>query len=112
MRPALPDLYSQEQEQDPMVYVRFHTRDDAYQWFLTEFSQKDQDTCFGYVVSADGCKLDYFSLSYLQKRDMPLEQVSLDERILYQSDETLPEVVRDRDFTPSRWSICKQTFDC
>lgn len=110
MRPMLPDLYDQEHEQDPMVYVHFHTVNDEYEWFLTEFSQEDQDTCFGYIVSADGTELGYFSLTVLQQTDMPLEQFSLNGQILYQSDETLPEVVRDDDFVPSLWSVCRQPF--
>jgi DUF2958 family protein len=110
MRPEIPDLYSQEHKLDPMVYARFHTGNDEYEWFLTEFNQDDQDTCFGYIVSADGCELGYFSLTYLQYTGIPLEQFSLNGQILYQSEEVLPEVIRDDTFTPRLWSVCRQVI--
>lgn len=110
MRSTLPDIYDQEHEQDPMVYIRFHTANNEYEWFLTEFSRDDQDTCFGYIVSADGCELGYFSLTFLQHSGMPLEQFSLNGQVLYQSEKTLPEVVRDDRFVPSRWSVCRLPF--
>jgi hypothetical protein len=111
LRPMLPDLYAQEQEPDPMVYARFHTTNDEYQWFLTEFSQKDQDTCFGYIVSADGTELGYFSLTYLQLADMPLEQFRLGNTMIYVSSELRPDVQRDNQFTPQKWSIVRKEFE-
>ena len=71
----LPPLYATENEQDPMVWVKFFYPDFDWTWFAIEFD--GQDTFFGLV---DGYKaeLGYFHLSELQqnrgKWGLPIER--------------------------------------
>ena len=81
LRSKLPPLYSQEQVEDPMVYVKFFTPDSHWTWFATEGSPVDkngimiqpgEDTAavdflfFGYVKGLDA-ELGYFSLAELEQ---------------------------------------------
>ena len=110
--PTIPDLYGQEGNKDPMIYARFHTKDDAYQWFLTEVSRQDLNTCFGYIASADGIEMGYFSLAILGQPDTPLLEFHDEEHsTVYQSEELRSEVFWDTTFTPHLWSVCKQEFE-
>ena len=63
LRKALPSLYSQENEKDPMVVCKFFLPMTKWTWYATEFDQKD--TFFGFV-SGEYPELGYFSLSELE----------------------------------------------
>src|SRR5438045_7266902 len=69
VRKALPPLYSQEHEQDPMVYVKFFHPSSHWTWYATEFDR--QDTFFGWVYG-DFPELGYFSLSELSEVKDPM----------------------------------------
>lgn len=81
----LPQLYSQENEPDPMVIVKFFYPDFSWTWYAIEFDGKD--TFYG-LVDGDEEELGYFNLSELMsnrgKLGLPVE--------------------RDRFFTPRRLS--------
>jgi hypothetical protein len=84
LRKALPPLYSQEDEKDPMVVCKFFLPITKWTWYATEFDGKD--TFFGFV-SGEYPELGYFSLSELEnleglygigvERDMYFEPVRL-----------------------------------
>lgn len=59
---TIPALYATEEQTDPIVYVKLFI--DGWSWYITE---KDDDTCFGYVVSPFGSELGYFSLQEIQE---------------------------------------------
>jgi len=88
---TLPDLYSTEDEKDPICQVKLFTPDANWTWFITEFSMEDNDTCFGYVVGLER-ELGYFSLSEIEAVRGHLG---------------LP-VERDLGFTPTRLSEVKK----
>ena len=66
LRAALPPLYSQEGEADPIVYVKFFLPGTAWTWFVTEGSPQDEDFLFfGFVVGLES-EFGYFLLSELE----------------------------------------------
>jgi hypothetical protein len=87
---AIPNLYSTEDEEDPICHIKLFTPDANWTWFITELSIDDNDTCFGYVVGLER-ELGYFSLSEIEAIRGHLG---------------LP-VERDLGFTPTRLSEVK-----
>ena len=81
----LPPLYSQDEEKDPMIIVKFFYPDFNWTWYAIEFDGKDR---FYGLVDGIECELGYFSLTELTsnrgKLGLPIE--------------------RDRFFTPCRLS--------
>lgn len=85
----LPFLYTQEDEDDPIVICKFFTTWSKWTWYAIEFDGKD--TFFGYVAG-DFPELGYFTLSELQdlkgpfglgiERDMWFRPCKLSEIIL------------------------------
>ena len=61
IRKQLPPLYSQEHEQDPMVYVKFFHPNSHWTWYATEFDPY-HGMFFGWVYG-DYPELGYFSLN-------------------------------------------------
>ena len=74
---TIPDLYSREDEADPICHIKLFTPDANWTWYLTELSIEDGDTCFRYVVGLDS-ELGYFSLSEVEavrgKLNLPVER--------------------------------------
>lgn len=70
VRNLLPPLYAQEQDQDPMVYVKFFHPNWHWTWYATEFAPQ-QAIFFGWVYG-DVPELGYFSLTELQEFRDPL----------------------------------------
>jgi hypothetical protein len=68
-RRRLPSLYTQENEPDPAVPVKFFTPDSGWTWYAIEFD--GEDTFFGYVTGLEA-ELGYFSLRELQTARGPL----------------------------------------
>ncbi len=68
-RRRLPSLYTQENEPDPTVPVKFFTPDAGWTWYAIEFD--GADTFFGYVIGLEA-ELGYFSLRELQTARGPL----------------------------------------
>ncbi len=65
LREALPKLYAQEKNKDPVVHVKFFTPDSSWTWFITEGQAKDDDfILFGYVIGLER-EWGYFSLNEL-----------------------------------------------
>lgn len=64
LRRKLPELYSQENEADPMVICKFFTPDAGWTWYVIEFD--GQDLFFGYVIGIEP-ELGYFTLSELSE---------------------------------------------
>lgn len=62
-RERLPALYSQENNPDPTVQVKFFLPGSGWTWYATEFD--GEDTFFGLVVGQE-TELGYFLLSELQ----------------------------------------------
>ncbi len=89
VRKALPPLYSQEHEEDPMVYVKFFHPHSHWTWYALEFD--GTDIFFGWVYG-DFPELGYFSLSELSEVRDPLG-IGIE---------------RDAQFTPMRLSEVKQ----
>ena len=91
LKAKIPKLYSQENEKDPMVYVKYFTPRSNFTWYITEFDGKDR--MFGWVNS------DFPELGY----------VSLDEMANVVGADGMPEVERDMYFTPKRLSEVKKS---
>ena len=64
LKKNLPPLYSQEQNPDPMVWVKFFTPWSNWTWYALEFD--GEDLCFGWVKGLEA-ELGYFSLSELEE---------------------------------------------
>ena len=63
--PKLPPLGSQEGVSDPVVHMKFFTRDAEWAWYVTEGSPADDDFMFfGFVFGIEQ-EWGYFSLSDL-----------------------------------------------
>jgi hypothetical protein len=75
LRRQLPPLYATENEEDPMVWVKYFYPDFSWTWFGIEFD--GQDLFFGLVDGWD-CELGYFSLAELQRKrgkwGLPIER--------------------------------------
>jgi hypothetical protein len=64
LKSKIPDLYSQENEKDPMVWAKFFSPYTNALWLVTEFD--GQDTMFGWADLGYGMgELGYISLSEL-----------------------------------------------
>ncbi len=78
LRQRLPRLYDQENNADPMVYIKFFTPDSSWTWLVTE-GQLDGDDFrfFGYVIGLAE-EWGYFVLSELETargpRGLPIER--------------------------------------
>ncbi len=72
LRRCLPPLYSQENNKDPTVYIKFFTPDANWTWYVTEGSEEgDEFIFFGYVMGLVE-EWGYFALSDLQDTRGPL----------------------------------------
>ena len=66
LRKQIPALYSQENEKDPMVYVKYFDPVGSWTWYVTEGEQRGRDFLFfGFVIGFDA-ELGYFSLNQLE----------------------------------------------
>ena len=63
IRQKLPQLYSQEDVEDPIAHVKFFHSLSTWTWYAFEFD--GEDTFFGLVQGFEE-ELGYFSLSELQ----------------------------------------------
>jgi len=103
----LPALYSQENEKDPMVYIKFFDPTGPWTWYVTEgeetdtnyhkgtsFSEASDFLFFGFVVGFEA-ELGYFTLSQLETAKKGLTGL-----------QALP-IERDLYFTPVRLSEVK-----
>ncbi len=66
LRDQLPPLYSQEKEEDPIVYAKFFTPDSNWTWYVFEGEQADDDFMFFGYVNGFELEAGYFALSELE----------------------------------------------
>lgn len=72
LRAQLPQLYTQETEQDPVVYLKFFTPNSNWTWYVTEGEATDSDVrFFGFMVGLEK-EWGYFMLSELETAKGPL----------------------------------------
>lgn len=69
IRKQIPELNAQENEENPIAYVKFFTPDSNWAWYATEFD--GENTFFGLVVGFN-TELGYFSLRELEEATGPL----------------------------------------
>ena len=83
----LPVLYTQENEEDPMVICKFFAVWSNWTWYGIEFD--GEDLFFGYVIGHEA-ELGYFRLSELQSLKGPMSLTI--ERDLYFKAQPLSEI--------------------
>ena len=66
VREKLPPLYSQENEPDPLVIVKYFHPLSSWTWYATEGSPEGEDFLFFGWVNGDFPELGYFSLNEMQ----------------------------------------------
>ena len=73
LRKTLPPLNSQEGIRDPIVHLKFLTRDSDWIWYVTEGSEEEDDFIFfGFVLGVEQ-EWGQFSLSELNEVRGPSE---------------------------------------
>jgi hypothetical protein len=92
-RAALPKLYSQEKESDPMCFVKFFSPTNGSTWYITEFD--GEDTMFGFARLNDWN--DMAELGYISLSELASIKLSFGLRI-----------ERDMHWKPKRLSECKK----
>lgn len=66
LRSQLPRLYSQEAENEPVVYAKFFLPGTGWTWYVTEGQEQDGDFLFfGFVIGLES-EFGYFLLSQLE----------------------------------------------
>lgn len=66
VREQLPPLYAQENEHDPLVYVKYFHPLSSWTWYASEGEQEGDDFLFFGWVNGDFPELGYFSLQEMQ----------------------------------------------
>ena len=96
LREQIPALYSQENEADPMVYIKYFDPVGSWTWYVTEGEERNGDFLFfGFVVGFDA-ELGHFSLNQLETAKRGATGIK-----------ALP-IERDLYFTPCRLSKVKE----
>jgi hypothetical protein len=90
LRSALPKLYSQDGNKDPIVYAKFFFPAGRWTWFVTEGEPDGDDFRFFGFVIGDFEEWGYFSLCELQSLNIHGLTVELD---LYFKRGTIDEVL-------------------
>jgi len=95
IKKTLPALYTQENEKDPMVYIKFFDPVGSWTWYVLEGEEQEGDFLFfGYIVGFEA-ELGYFTLSQLESAKKGLIGI-----------QALP-IERDLYFTPCKLSKIK-----
>ena len=100
---ALPALYSQEANADPMVMCKFFTPDAGWTWYAIEGSPVDENGYF----DTDKAKVDFLFFGLVSGLDIELGYFSLSELESVRGKFGLP-VERDLHFQPTRLSEVKE----
>ena len=96
LKEQIPALYSQENEIDPMVYVKYFDPVGSWTWYVTEGEEREGDFLFfGFVIGFDA-ELGYFSLNQLETAKKGLTGI-----------QAVP-IERDLYITPCRLSKVKE----
>jgi hypothetical protein len=96
LRKKLPALYSQENEEDPMVYIKFFDPVGSWTWYANEGEQKGEDFLFFGLVIGFEAELGYFTLNELKNAKNRVSGI-----------QAMP-IERDLYFTPCRLSKVKK----
>jgi hypothetical protein len=88
LRQTLPPLNAQEGAQDPIVYIKFFTRNSGWAWYVTEGCSEDDDFIFFGFVVGEEMEWGQFALSELNELCGPFDHL----------------LQRDLDFKPARLS--------
>ena len=72
LRSRLPPLYSQEAEDEPMVYAKFHLPGSTLAWYPFEGEAQENDFLFFGFVAGPESKFGCFTLSELEQLRSPL----------------------------------------
>lgn len=89
----IPKLYSQENVEDPIVWLKLFSPYSGYRWYITEYDPGSQ-RAFGWVQGPGHGELGYIDLKELagaEKRGLPLV-----ERDLYWSPTNLSEILEKK----------------
>ena len=96
LKEKIPALYSQENEADPMVYIKYFDPVGSWTWYVTEGEERDGDFLFfGFVIGFDA-ELGYFTLNELETAKNNVSGI-----------QAMP-IERDLYFTPCRLSKVKE----
>jgi len=75
---TIPLLYSQDNIDDPLCYIKLFTPDSSWSWYVIEIDEAGE-LCFGYVVGLES-ELGYFTISEIAEvrgaLDLPVERDS------------------------------------
>lgn len=96
IKKKLPKLYSQENEKDPMVYVKFFDPVGSWTWYVTEGEERNGDFLFFGLVIGVEAELGYFTINQLQTAKSGATGI-----------QAMP-IERDLYFTPCRLSQVKE----
>lgn len=97
LKAKLPALYAQENELDPMVYIKYFDPTGSWTWYATEGEEtSDNDFLFFGFVVGDFPELGYFTLRELERAKSRCTGI-----------QALP-LERDLYFTPCRLSEVKK----
>ena len=66
----IPILGSTQEQDDPVVWMKYFTPDSSWTWYVIEFDRVDR-LCFGLVIGHE-IELGYFSLAELESVTGPL----------------------------------------
>lgn len=66
----IPALYATQDQEDPIVWMKYFTPDSSWTWYVTEFDPVDR-LCFGLVIGHE-IELGYFSFAELESVTGPL----------------------------------------
>ena len=99
IRAKLPALYAQENDSDPMVYIKFFDPTGSWSWYVTEGEETDNGDFlfFGLVIGFEA-ELGYFTLTQLKHAKDKCTGL-----------QALP-IERDLYFTPRRLSEVKKQY--
>jgi hypothetical protein len=89
-RLSLPPLYTQENESDPILYLRFYLLGFSWVWFPCEAKIEENDILFYGFVTGDEQEFGYFRLSEICGTSLPF--------------------VLDANFSPMKFSEAKKIY--
>ena len=96
LREQIPALYTQENEIDPMVYIKYFDPVGSWTWYVTEGEERDGDFLFFGLVIGFEAELGYFTLGELETAKDRVSGI-----------QAMP-IERDLYFTPCRLSEVKE----
>lgn len=68
---GIPPLYSQDNTEDPLVYLQIELMGFSWKWFVIEAETRPDDFLFYGYVAGEACELGYFTLSEIRSSGLP-----------------------------------------